>query len=140
MSSRIGSSGALEVVKELGGRVVTAEARPWQRRLLGADLQNITLIDLADCQQVEEYLPYVASLPCLETLVGGGEEFTDDHLHCLRLPKLTGLVLDSTSVSDKALAVWQKEHPTVEVYRSDRQIIRTLSSVGLARPVAVVGN
>jgi hypothetical protein len=132
---------ALEVVQKLGGRAVTAEAGPWQRRLLGADLQNITLIDLADCHQVDEYLPHVATLPCLQTLVLGGEEFTDDHLRRLRLPRLTGLVLDSTSVSDEALAAWQVQHPVAEVFWSDRQIIRSLSSAGVTgRFAAVAGS
>jgi hypothetical protein len=117
---------SLEVIKELGGRVVTAEAAPWQRRLLGADLQNITLIDVADCHEVDKYLPHVASLPCLKTLVVGGEEFTDGHLRRLRLPKLTGLVLDSTAVTDATLAAWQEENPTTDVYQSDRQLIASL--------------
>ncbi len=107
------------VIERLGGRVVTAEAGPWQQRLLGANLHNISLIDLANCRDVDEYLPHIASLPCLETLVVGTEEFTDDHLRRLRLPKLTGLVLDSTSVTAEG---WARANKTSRPWRYTRAI------------------
>src|SRR5262245_29899388 len=36
---------SMEVVKDLGGSFHTGEAEPWQRRLFGADFQNLTLVN-----------------------------------------------------------------------------------------------
>src|SRR5438132_8923321 len=75
---------SMELVQRLGGSFHTAEAESWQRRLFGADFQNLTLVNLADSDEVDRYLPYVAHLPRLETLVVGGDAFTDEHLGRLR--------------------------------------------------------
>src|SRR5438874_9763807 len=38
----------VERIKELGGLVDTVEAPTWARRILGSDLQNVVLIDVAN--------------------------------------------------------------------------------------------
>ncbi len=119
---------SMDLIASLGGSFHTGEATSWQRRLFGDDFQNLTLVNLADCNEVDRYLPAVGRLPCLETLVVGGDAFTDAHLHRLRLPKLAWLVLDSTAVSDEGLANWQRKHSAVSVYRSDRRVIAWLES------------
>jgi hypothetical protein len=122
---------AVEVIKQVYGTCQTSEARSWHRWLLGDDLRNITLADLADCDQVDRYLPHVASLPCLETLVVGGDAFHDGHLQRLQTPMLQQLVLDSTSVSDATLAAWREMHPAVCVRRSQRRAIAALRAQGV---------
>jgi hypothetical protein len=121
---------ALEAIKALGGKFETSEAPGWQRRLFGADFQDVTALNLADCDKVDEYLPHVARLPGLQTLVVGGANFGDDHLGALRLPALRTLVLDSTSESPQALAEYQQRFSEVTVVRSHRRAIPTLEAAG----------
>src|SRR5262245_55767647 len=95
----------LQLIEQLGGTYQTAEAPRWLRRLNGEDFQNITVVNLADCDRPDDYIDAVAALPALETLVVGGLAFTDDHLRRLgRSATLRNLVLDSTGVSDEAIA------------------------------------
>ena len=91
----------MALVAELGGSYQTAEASNWHRGLFGSDLQNLVLVNLADCDQVDDFLGRVAASPMLETLVVGGDAFNDQHLRRLQgTPSLRHLVLDSTSVTD----------------------------------------
>src|SRR5437899_13079434 len=84
----------MKLIEKLGGTYQTAEAAKWLRRLLGDDFQNITLVNLARCDQPAAYIDAVASLPALETLAVGGEAFGDDDLRRLRsLTSLRGVVL-----------------------------------------------
>ncbi len=117
----------MALVEKLGGSYQTAEASSWHRRLFGRDLQNLALVNLADCNVPEQYIDALASLPEVETLVVGGEAFSDQHLGRLHgAASLRHLVLDSTAVSDEAVAELRTARPMVEVYFSERRAIAAL--------------
>jgi len=112
----------MNLIQELGGNYQATAAETWQRWLFGDDCQNVTVVNLADCDKVDEYLPHIQRLPRLETLAVGGDAFTKDHLERLGpMTSLRGLVLDSTAVTEDALAAWRDRHRTVEVYESERR-------------------
>ncbi len=118
----------IELVKKLGGRVVTAESPDWLRRLSGDDCQNVVLVDLADRDAPAEYLDTVVSLPALETLVVGGAAFGDQELQRLRhIRTLSGLVLDCTEVTPTGLAELRSALPRLEIYQSQRRAIVAIS-------------
>ncbi len=118
------------LIAELGGSYQTAEASGWHRRLFGSSLQNLVLVNLADCDRPEDYINPVAGLPKLETPVVGGEAFTDRHLSRLHgAASLRHLVLDSTAVTDDGVEALKTALPKVEVYVSERRAIAILSKV-----------
>src|SRR5262245_3809752 len=51
------------LIEVLHGTYKTAEADAWLRHLYGADLQNVVVVDLADCDNPDAYLPAIATLP-----------------------------------------------------------------------------
>src|SRR5262245_42342530 len=53
---------AMRLIKDLGGTYEASAAETWQRWLFGSDYQNLTFVNLADCDRVDEYLPHVARL------------------------------------------------------------------------------
>jgi hypothetical protein len=119
------------LVEQLGGSYQTAEASKWHRRLFGDDLQNLVLVNLADCDVPDRYIEAIADLPQLETLAVGCETFTDQHLGQLhRTASLRYLVLDSTSVSDEAVTALRTAQPNVEVYFSERRAMAALKGIG----------
>ncbi len=75
----------MKLIEKLGGNYTLEPADKWVRRLCGDDLQNIVLVDVADCDDPDKYLEQIASLPRLETLVVGTQSFTDKHLSRLNL-------------------------------------------------------
>jgi hypothetical protein len=121
----------MQIVPKLRGRFTTAAGTQWQRRLFGPDFCNIVFVNLADCDEPDAYIDRIARLPCLEVLVVGGPTFSDDHLRRLhKLRTLRGLVLDSTSVSNEAVAVLQRALPHVDVRWSQRRSIAALAPAG----------
>ena len=103
-------------IEELGGKYTSEPSDKWLRWLYGDDFQNVVLVDLADCDEPEEYLDQIASLPQLETLVVGGRAFTDEHFsHLKRLKTLSGLVLDSTDVSDDGIEALKQTLPELAI-------------------------
>src|SRR5947209_4191745 len=95
----------MELIQSLGGSYETSPPQKWQAWYFGGDYQNLIHVNLADCDQTDRFVAAVAGLPRLETLVVGGESFGDEQLQQLRqLSSLHVLMLDSTSVSDDALA------------------------------------
>jgi hypothetical protein len=117
----------IELIKTLGGRVVTVESRNWLRWLSGDDCQNVALVDVADRDDPAEYLNAVVALPALETLVVGGPGFGDEQLrslHCNRT--LTGLVLDCTGVTAEGLAELRRTAASLEIYRSQRRAVAAI--------------
>ena len=102
------------------------------RNWFGADyFQNITLVDVADCDEPQKYLEQIASLPRLETLVVGSRKFTDKHLSRLkRLTTLSGLVLDSTDVTDDGIRGLRQTLPALSIYKSQRRAIAALEQLG----------
>ncbi len=108
--------GVMALVERLGGRCATRAGGPaWLRN------PEITLIDLSDAQS-EDYLDFIVGLPRLETLIVGGDDFTDEHLAKLgRIRSLRGLVLDSTDVSDEAICQLRTHLPDLRVHRSQRR-------------------
>jgi hypothetical protein len=114
----------MRLIERLGGTYETVEAPKWLR-LYGDDFQNISLVNLADCDQPDEYVGPIAALPALETLVVGGLQFSDDHLRQLEgLATLDDLVLDSTSVASNSLDQWKQRAAAASVYLSQRRAIR----------------
>src|SRR5437870_3082653 len=65
----------MELVKQLGGSYQSDPAPKWMSRLAGEDLGNVTLVNLADCDEPDAYLADVARLPRLEILAVGGKAF-----------------------------------------------------------------
>src|SRR5437016_6783199 len=114
---------AMAAIEKAAGSYETVAAGPtWLRRIVGEGFfQNVTLVNVADCDDPALYFDHVAALPALETLVVGGDSFTDDHLGRLHgLRTLRGLVLDCTNVSDAGLSSLHEALPDLEVYRSQR--------------------
>ena len=105
---------AMRVIEKAGGSYEAIAAGPaWLRaaRRQGA-FQNITLVNVADCDDADAYLDDVSTLPVLETLVVGGPGFSDDHLRRLHgLSTLSGLVLDCTEVTSNGLASLHQHCP-----------------------------
>jgi hypothetical protein len=133
---------AMAAIERAGGSYQASPAGPaWLRRLFGEDsFRNVTLVNVADCDEPAEYLDHVARLPALETLVVGGPDFTDEHVQRLHgLTTLTGLVLDCTVVTDDGIAALRDALGDLEVYRSQRRSIAALEKLGCAldkKPVA----
>jgi hypothetical protein len=122
----------MALIEQLGGSYETAEASEWHRRLFGSDLQNLVLVNLADCDVPDRYIEALAALPQLETLAVGGEAFADGHLDQLRhTATLRYLVLDSTAVSDEAVTALRAAQPNVEVYFSERRALAELTGIGM---------
>jgi Leucine-rich repeat (LRR) protein len=121
----------MALIEKLGRRYQTAEASVWLRRILGGDLRNIVLADLADCDDPAQYLQQISSLPAIETLAVGGPAFGDEHLRRLHgLKTLRGLVLDTTSVTDAGLASLRSALPQVVICRGQRRAIAALGKHG----------
>jgi hypothetical protein len=126
----------MNLIKELGGTYESTAAEGWQRRLFGSEYENLTVVNLADCDKVDEYLPHVSRLPHLETLVVGGEGFTDDQLQRLDCPQtLKDVVFDSTSVSPEQVHRWWEDrlkrgHAPNTCHR-DRRVVGELEKSGV---------
>jgi hypothetical protein len=119
------------LIERLGGTYQTAEAPKWLRRLYGDDFQNVTVVSLTDCDHPDQYIEAISALPAVETLAVGGLEFTDAHLERLAgLSALRGLLLDSTSVSDEAIAVCRRRLSRAEVHLSQRRALEALRRTG----------
>ncbi len=124
---------AMAAIEKAGGTYQASPAGPaWLRRLFGEDsFRNVTLVNVADCDDPAAYIEHVAALPALETLAVGGLAFTDDHLKRLHgLTTLSGLVLDCTEVTDDAIAALRDALADVDVYRSQRRSIAILEKLG----------
>jgi hypothetical protein len=106
------------LIARLGGSYQTAEASSWHRRLFGSSLQNLVLVNLADCDSPEVYLDAVADLPELATLVVGGQAFTDQHLRRLHSARsLRHVVLVSTNVTATGIGELRAALPNCRVDR-----------------------
>ena len=119
----------MKLIEELGGSYKTELGGPaWMRDWFGPDnFQNIVLVDVADCDDPEKYLGQIVSLPCLETLVVGSRNFTDEHLSRLeRLTTLIGLILDSTTVTDGGIGAMKQSLTNLAVHKSQRGAIAAL--------------
>ena len=114
----------MKLIEELGGKYTLEPADKWLRWLYGDDFRNIVLVDVADCDEPEKYIEQVASLQKLETLVVGGRTFNDEHLSNLkRLATLSGLVLDSTSVTDDGVEALKQTLTELAIHKSQRRAI-----------------
>jgi len=109
-----------------------AGGNPLLRIVMGDELfQDIIQLDVSDCDDPNLYLAQVERLPHLSTLTVGGSEFTDNHLQRLReLDSLRVLALDSTSVSDEAIALLKPQLPSLTVHRSYRRTLETIEKLG----------
>jgi hypothetical protein len=122
----------IAMVERLGGSYATEAGGPsWVRSIFTEDFcQNVVHIDLADCDDPDAYLAGIKQLPCLESLVVGGLGFTDAHLPRVTCPSLRGIVLDSTCVTDPAMAELAAGYPELIVHRSERRAIAAFSRAG----------
>ena len=99
------------------------------------------LVDVADCDDPGAYLEQVATLPRLQTLVVSSQKFTDKHLSRLKwLKTLSGLVLDSTDVSDEGIRALKQRLPELAIYKSQRQAIAALVQLGGEVDTAIASN
>jgi hypothetical protein len=120
----------MATINRLGGSYQTQAATGW-RTYFNSQAQDVVTVDLADCDSPDTYLPEVAGLPSLRTLVVGGQKFGDQQLGTLRpLASLQGLILDSTCVTDAAVAALQQARPHLVVYKSPRRAIAELEKLG----------
>ncbi len=115
---------AVELIKRLGGSYQADAAPAWMSRLAGFEVQDVTLVNLADCDTPDEYIEQIVRLPRVRTLVVGGQEFGDEHLAKTETAtRLRWLVLDSTLVSDEKIRSLESVLPELTVHRSDRRLI-----------------
>jgi len=126
---------AISVIKDLGGTFKTEASDVWLRRWFGAErifgyeLQDLVVVDLADCEEPHAYLNHIRRLPALRTLVVGRDSFTDEHLDSLReLISLKWLVLDYTSVTNDGIAELMQALPHLQVHLSERRARRFFST------------
>ena len=95
-------------------------------------MRNITLVNLADCDEPEEYIQQISTLPCLVTLVVGGEHFADEHLAAIQqVQTLRLLALESAPVSPAAVAMLEQSLPQVTIYRSQRRVAEAIAKSGV---------
>jgi hypothetical protein len=121
----------MALIERLGGSYKSEAADVWLRRLVDQDLQNITLVDVANWDEPGDYLDHVASLPALEALAIGGEAFGDEQLARLHGVKtLRALILDGTSVSKEGLTGLRIALPQIDTFFSQRRAIVTLRRNG----------
>ena len=128
----------MALIKELGGEYKTESDGPaWIRNWFGAEnFQKIVLVDLADCNAPAKYLEQVTALPKLETLVVGGQKFTDEHLSRLkRLKTINGLVLDSTDVTDDGIEALKQTLTALAIRKSQRRPTIALKQLGGERVI-----
>ena len=82
----------MELIEQLGGSYQSEAETTWLRFILGDQFQNVTLVNLADCDEPEAYLEGISRLPRLRTVVVGGETFADPHLsRVAKIATLEGL-------------------------------------------------
>jgi hypothetical protein len=128
------------LVEKLGGTCQTTEVSQWWLRLAGS-AQNVTQVNLADCDDPNAYVAEVAELPAIELLIVGGPAFTDEHARRFHgLGTLRGLILDCTRVSDEELTALREALSDTEVYVSQRRAIAALGKVGVMGPLVVAAS
>jgi hypothetical protein len=109
---------AMAAITKLGGTYTTEEAAGWIR-YLDKNAQDVVVVDLADCDRPDEYLPHLARLPKLRMLVLGGHAVGDDQVAAIgEFASLRGLILDSTMVSEKATKVLNDKLPDLLTHKS----------------------
>ncbi len=121
----------MAIIEQLGG---TYQSEPggmaWLRRMFGEEgFQDVTHVNLADCDEPDRYIEHIARLPILRTLVVGGREFKPAHLRRLgSLVSLEGLVLDTTRASAEEINGIRASLPNLTVYESQRRAVKWLES------------
>ncbi len=132
-----GQAEAIDLIERLGGTWQAQEAPAWESRVAGFPLRNVTLVNLADCDQPDDYLDSITSLPSLQVLVVGGQNLADEHVAKLAASEsLRWLVLDSAAAGDEAVARLQQARPGLDVHRSDRRLVADLHKLGALPVVA----
>jgi hypothetical protein len=122
---------AMAVIGRLGGTYKAEEATGWIR-YLDRNAQDVFVVDLANCDKPDEFLPHLARLPKLRTLVLGGHQVEDQQLRAVeRFPTLRGLVLDSTKVTDEGEKRFKQALPDVVVYKSERRALVELKKAAV---------
>lgn len=93
-------------------------------------------VDLSQEELPSTAIGLIANTPKLRTLVVAGPRFHDEHLEQLvKSESLRTLVLDSTNVSDAAIAQLHQDRPKLTIHRSQRWAIEQIQ--GLSRYIAV---
>lgn len=115
----------MRLIERLGGSYQSEAETTWLRFILGSQFQNVTLVNLADCDEPEAYLDAIGRLPRVRTVVVGGETFGDKHLaRVAKISSLEGLVLDTTAVTDAAIADLRQTRQNLEVYKGQRRLCK----------------
>src|SRR6476620_11267790 len=73
---------AMATITRLGGTYKTEDAVGWIK-YLDKNVQDVVVVDLADCDKPDEYLPHLARLPKLRSLVLGGHSVGDEQVASL---------------------------------------------------------
>src|SRR5258705_2951008 len=73
---------AMAFITKLGGSYKTEDATGWVR-YLDKNAQDVVVVDLADCDKPDEYLPQLTRLPKLRALVVGGFAVKDKQVTAL---------------------------------------------------------
>jgi hypothetical protein len=114
---------AMAVITKLGGTYKTEDATGCVR-YFDRNAQDVVVVDLADCDKPDEYLPHLARLPRLRSLVIGGHSVGDEQVAALgRIGSLHRLVLDSTLVTDECADKLKSDLPDLAVYKSQWRAI-----------------
>jgi hypothetical protein len=120
---------AMAIITKLGGTYKSEDATGWVR-YLDRNAQDVVVVDLADCDKPDEYLPHLVRLPKLRTLIIGGHSVGDEQLAALgKIAALRGLVLDSTKVSDQGMERLKEKVPDLFVWKSERRACVELEKV-----------
>jgi hypothetical protein len=113
----------MKLIEQLGGSYQSEAETTWLRFVLGDQFHNVTLANLADCDDPEAYLEAISRLPRVRVIVVGGETFADPHVARLaQVGTLEGLVLDTTAVTDAKIAELRQERPGLQIYKSQRRL------------------
>ena len=87
-------------------------------------------VDFGDEEYPSKVVDRFRGMINLKVLVVGGPRYTDRHLREIaKLPALRSLVLDSTDITDDAIAQLQRERPELAIYRSQRWAIEQIESL-----------
>src|SRR5262245_37032503 len=117
---------AMAAITKFGGSYKTEDAAGWVR-YLDKNAQDVVVVELADCDKPDEYIPHLVRLPKLRTLVVGGHSVGDEQVVTLgRIGSLRGLVLDSTKVTDEGVEGLKEASPDLVVYKSERRAVAAL--------------
>ena len=118
-----------DYLREQGGTVTLEPGGfQWLQQTPSAErFQDVVHVDLADVEFDQESLDRVLRLPRLQSLIVGGEDFSDEHLARLAaLDSLEVLILDTTGVTSDGVRELEAALPRLMVRESKRRAIAAI--------------